>query len=477
MDRTIDVHVGRLRDKLADDADGRATSPRCAASATAPRRHCRARVSHGPRHRRSDLPRGAGLGRARADDPRAGRAGRRRRHVRAADGRGGRHRRRTPARCTTRPSPTSSSSRSPSRWSRASPSRSSLRAAWRGRWPTWAPRRGAWLTATTRSGCRARARRRSRPRRLLQPDGGQHRRAGADQARLHRQRRARAAHAADQPAGLPRGAARRRDRGRRGDLRVAVGGGRPPGATVALTRCAGRRRRAAPSAAQLEEVDLSQQIRSAVELAEPAIERAGLTSTVDVPDRLSRPGQPRSPGPGAGQPVVQRRALQPAGGSIAVRAERRPADLLVSVINSGDGIPPADLGRVFERFYRVEKSRDRAQGGAGIGLAIVKQLVEAAGGRVGAETATVSTRFWFSLSAYLRCVTSRHRAVTEAPSEVTRCDQGVSEPGRVVPGTWEDAFNATDDRFLLVTRRPSGGAAQPCRGGCQLRSRSRVHAF
>jgi signal transduction histidine kinase len=52
---------------------------------------------------------------------------------------------------------------------------------------------------------------------------------------------------------------------------------------------------------------------------------------------------------------------------------------------------------VFERFYRVEKSRDRARGGAGIGLAIVKQLVEGWGGRVGAESAPGRTRIWFSL--------------------------------------------------------------------------------
>ena len=80
-----------------------------------------------------------------------------------------------------------------------------------------------------------------------------------------------------------------------------------------------------------------------------------------------------------------------------MRAERRPSDLLVSIINTGDGIPPADLERVFERFYRVEKSRDPARGGAGIGLAIVKQLVEAAGGTVGAESREGRTRFWFSL--------------------------------------------------------------------------------
>ena len=60
-------------------------------------------------------------------------------------------------------------------------------------------------------------------------------------------------------------------------------------------------------------------------------------------------------------------------------------------------IPAEDLPRLFERFYRVEKSRDRARGGVGIGLAIVKQLVEGWGGRVGAESSSGLTRFWFSL--------------------------------------------------------------------------------
>jgi signal transduction histidine kinase len=87
----------------------------------------------------------------------------------------------------------------------------------------------------------------------------------------------------------------------------------------------------------------------------------------------------------------------PRGGVVTVRAEGRPGDVLVSVANTGEGIPPDDVDRVFERFYRVEKSRDRARGGAGIGLAIVKQLVESVGGRVGAESRDGLTRVWFSL--------------------------------------------------------------------------------
>jgi signal transduction histidine kinase len=82
---------------------------------------------------------------------------------------------------------------------------------------------------------------------------------------------------------------------------------------------------------------------------------------------------------------------------VTIAAAVRVDTIEVSVVNTGDGIPPADLPHVFERFYRVEKSRDRARGGAGIGLAIVKQLVEGWGGVVGAESTPGSTRFWFSL--------------------------------------------------------------------------------
>jgi len=60
---------------------------------------------------------------------------------------------------------------------------------------------------------------------------------------------------------------------------------------------------------------------------------------------------------------------------------RVPA-LLLSVTDSGPGIPPEDRERVFERFWRADKARARAEGGTGLGLAIARQLVEAHGGRI-----------------------------------------------------------------------------------------------
>ena len=80
-------------------------------------------------------------------------------------------------------------------------------------------------------------------------------------------------------------------------------------------------------------------------------------------------------------------------------ALRRDGRVEVSIENSGPGIPAGDLPHVFERFYRVEKSRDAARGGAGIGLAIVRELVEALGGSVGVESRDGLTRFWFQLDS------------------------------------------------------------------------------
>jgi len=74
----------------------------------------------------------------------------------------------------------------------------------------------------------------------------------------------------------------------------------------------------------------------------------------------------------------------PDAATIRLEAERDNGLVRISVSDSGPGIPPDDLSRVFERFYRVDKSRSRP-GGTGLGLAIVKHLVELHGGQATAE--------------------------------------------------------------------------------------------
>jgi len=75
--------------------------------------------------------------------------------------------------------------------------------------------------------------------------------------------------------------------------------------------------------------------------------------------------------------------------TVSVSCERMPLDgeafLRVRIADEGPGVPEADLEKIFERFYRVDSSRNRDSGGRGLGLAICRQFVEASGGRIYAK--------------------------------------------------------------------------------------------
>jgi len=129
--------------------------------------------------------------------------------------------------------------------------------------------------------------------------------------------------------------------------------------------------------------DISELIHQAVAAVQAQAEPKGVSVSIDLPDKLP--------------PVdidshrisqVLRNFLENAvahtakEGSIMVTAWQQDNWVKISVGDTGEGIPAEDLPNIFERFYRVDKSRTRATGGSGLGLTIAKRLVEAHGGEV-----------------------------------------------------------------------------------------------
>jgi two-component system, OmpR family, sensor histidine kinase BaeS len=128
-------------------------------------------------------------------------------------------------------------------------------------------------------------------------------------------------------------------------------------------------------------------IESSVTRLGPDFAAKGLTLTVDVAPDLP---MVRSDADRALQVLTNLlgNALRytPAPGEVTITAAREGEAVLFSVCDTGAGLAAEDLTRVFDRFYRVDKSRSRAAGGSGVGLAIARALVEAMGGRIWAAS-------------------------------------------------------------------------------------------
>jgi len=156
---------------------------------------------------------------------------------------------------------------------------------------------------------------------------------------------------------------------------------------------------AAKAFLQRREVDLSALIAQALELDRFQFGSRGIDVETALPDTLLIVN-------GDSDKLFQvlrnltQNAWQytPPGGILRVDAAMDDGSVTVGFANNGGGMSEDDLPLIFERFYRAEKSRSRESGGAGIGLAIVKELVEAHGGAVGVEPCgDGDIRFWFRL--------------------------------------------------------------------------------
>jgi signal transduction histidine kinase len=146
------------------------------------------------------------------------------------------------------------------------------------------------------------------------------------------------------------------------------------------------------------EIDLANVVRGALALAEPDLAARSIVVRIDeepnLPVLLADPD-------GIGQVVANlvhnAGRYTTDGGEITVRLRSDGSAISCSIANTGPDIPPDELPLIWERLHRVDRSRARSTGGAGIGLAIVRHIVEAHGGDVGAASDGGLTTVWFRL--------------------------------------------------------------------------------
>jgi two-component system, OmpR family, phosphate regulon sensor histidine kinase PhoR len=143
---------------------------------------------------------------------------------------------------------------------------------------------------------------------------------------------------------------------------------------------------AGQAVAEREPVDLSALAQRAVETLAAAAREKRVRLAIDEQPL------PRIPGDADGLERLLVNLLDNAikynrpGGEVLLRLAPAGGEVVIAVSDTGIGIPPEALGRIFERFYRVDKGRAREEGGTGLGLAIVKHLAQSHGGHVEVES-------------------------------------------------------------------------------------------
>ena len=139
-------------------------------------------------------------------------------------------------------------------------------------------------------------------------------------------------------------------------------------------------------AEELVSVDLVQLVRGAVEGVASAAESEGITIELDLPPSAIVAGRSRDLALVVDNLVANAVQYNRAAGEVRVRLARGDGVQVLTVADTGIGIPEASVDRVFERFYRVDVARSRQRGGTGLGLSIVRNAVERHGGRIGVES-------------------------------------------------------------------------------------------
>jgi signal transduction histidine kinase len=133
---------------------------------------------------------------------------------------------------------------------------------------------------------------------------------------------------------------------------------------------------------QRQDFDLAALVRESADLVAPLAEEKHVGVRVST-DTVEMMGDPARLGQVVTNLLTNAIHYNRPGGEVTATVAVDKQDIVLSVTDTGCGIPEEDRPHIFERFYRVDRARSREQGGCGLGLAICKSIVEAHGGSIG----------------------------------------------------------------------------------------------
>jgi two-component system CheB/CheR fusion protein len=209
---------------------------------------------------------------------------------------------------------------------------------------------------------------------------------------------------------------------------------------------------------QIETLDLATVVSGAVETSRPRIDARKHQLEVHLPDAtVHLPGDLVRLTQVVSNLLNNAAKFQDEGGFISVRAEREGSDAVIRVRDLGSGIAPDMIGEVFRLFAQAERTMDRSEGGLGIGLSLVKSLVEMHGGTVHAYSAGRGRGSEFTVR--LPCLAASRSAARTGKDSVARAEMSNGVRVLVV----DDNRDAADSLTMLLCLR--GYDASVCHDG------------